>query len=260
MRIGRAVVRFAGLMRRAGRIGLLAVAGTAACGGIGGELLRQYEYEEDMYLSLDGGATIYVNGSIPALVALRGASFDPSPTARIDRAEIREYYSSPVTRVTRVSLTRRRNRRFAHVRLEVDDVRRLGEAEAFAWSRYRFEEDAGALVYAQVVGPPPEAKPTPALDAVRWTGEELVAFRVHIPSRVEYHNAGPGNLKRGNILVWEQRLADRLRGMPLALDARMQTESILYRTLWLFAASLAAAAALFGAVIVWVVRRGKRES
>ena len=261
MRIGAVVRRagLAGLLRRAGRIGLLAVAGTVACGGPGGgDLLRQYEYEEDVYLSLDGSATLFVNTSIPALVALRGAAFDPSPTARIDRAEIREYYTSPLTRVTRVSLTRRRNRRFAHVRLEVDDIRRLGEAEAFGWSRYRFDEDAGALAYSQIVGPPPEAHLPPSLDAVRWTGDEIVAFRLHIPSRVEYHNAGPGNLRRGNILVWEQRLADRRRGMPLTLEARMETESILYSTLWLFGAAFAAVAALFGVVIVWVVRRGRR--
>ncbi len=49
-----------------------------------------------------------------------------------------------------------------------------------------------------------------------------------------YHNAGPGNPQRGNILEWEQPLTDRLRGEPLTIDARMEPQSILYRTLLLF--------------------------
>jgi hypothetical protein len=81
-----------------------------------------------------------------------------------------------------------------------------------------------------------------------------VAFRLHAPSRIVYHNAGADNLRRGNILVWEQTLADRLRGAPIEIEARMEPESILYRTLWLFGASGAAVAIMF-AVIVWRLTR-----
>ena len=42
-------------------------------------LFRQYEYEEEIYLSLDGTATVYVNSSMAALNALRGTSFDAEP-------------------------------------------------------------------------------------------------------------------------------------------------------------------------------------
>ena len=77
--------------------GLLAV---AVAGGPLGRLFRQYEYEEEMYLSLDGTATVYVNGSVPALDALRGATFDPDPISRLDLASIREYFTTPVTQAT----------------------------------------------------------------------------------------------------------------------------------------------------------------
>ena len=40
---------------------------------------------------------------------------------------------------------------------------------------------------------------------------------------------------------WEQTLRERLSGTPLRMEARMQTESILYTTLWLFAGSFIAA-------------------
>ena len=91
----------------------------------------------------------------------------------------------------------------------------------------------------------------------RWTGEEIVAFRLHIPSRIVFHNAGPGNPQRGNILAWEQPLAERLRSTPLTLDARMEPQSILYSTLLLFAGTFVAVAMMF-AVVVWRILRAGR--
>lgn len=235
--------------------GLLAVAfGASAACGVG--LFRQYEYEEDVYLSLDGSATIYVNSSMPALVALRGADFDPSPSTPIDRQRVREYFSSPAATVTRVTTSRRSGRRFVHVRLDVPDIRRLSDAPPFAWSTYRFERDGDLYVYRQSVGRAAgRSVPDPG-----WTGREAVAFRLHLPSRITFHNAGVDNFKRGNILVWEQPLSERLRGAPLQLDARMETQSILYRTLFLFAATFVAVAATFVFAIWWVLRRGARPA
>jgi hypothetical protein len=48
-----------------------------------------------------------------------------------------------------------------------------------------------------------------------------------------------------------------VKGEPLTLDARMETQSILYRTLWLFGATFAAVAVSFALVIWWVLRRGR---
>ena len=41
-----------------------------------------------------------------------------------------------------------------------------------------------------------------------------------------------------------------------ALDARMDAQSILYTTLWLFGMTFVAVAVVFGGVIWWVMRRG----
>jgi hypothetical protein len=229
----------------------LIAAAAIACGG--GGLFRPYEYEEEMFLSLDGTATVYVNTSVAALDALRGAPFDSGPNVLFDRNAVRAYYSSPVTHVTRVTPSRRSNRRYVHVRLDVDDVTRLGEAAPFAWSRYRFTREGNLYVYRQTVGAPARKD----VGNVGWTGREIAAFRLHLPSKITYHNAGPDNPKRGNILVWEQTLSDRLNGQPLELEARMETQSILYRTLWLFGATFAAVAVSFALVIWWVLRRGR---
>jgi len=243
-------------LNRAAALALVALAATLALGCASGGLFRQYEYEEDIYLSLDGSATVYVNSSVPALDALRGASLDTSPTARLDRDGVRRFYTTPVTRVVQVSQSRRSGRRFLHVRLEVDDIRRLGATMPFQWSRYEFRRQDELYVYQQTLG----ASANKSVGDVGWKGDELVAFRLHLPSKIAYHNARPENFKRGNILVWEQALRDRLRGQPLVLDARMQTQSILYRTLLLFGATFIAVAVTFALVIVLVLRGGRRRA
>lgn len=237
--------------RPAGRIVvLLLVASVAGCRG--GTLLRQYEYEEESYLSLDGSATVYVNASVPALVSLRGADLDIDPRARLDRAKVRAFYTAPGARVSRVSTSRRDSRRFVHVRLEVDDIRTLSRATPFSWSRYQLDRRDGLYVFTQMVGSPTG----PAVRNVGWNSEEIVAFRVHLPSKIRYHDAPSKQVERGNILVWEQSLKDRQAGVQVRMEARMETESILYRTLWLFALSGVAVLVTFVAVIWWVVRKG----
>ncbi len=251
-------------MRRV-RALLLATSVVATACSSGG-LFRQYEYEEEIYLSLDGSATVYVNSSLAALNALHGASFDTRPTAPVDRAKVREFYTSPVARVAATPTTSRRSgRRFVHVRLDVPEVRRLGEAAPFSWSTYSLTMDGGLYVFRQTIGAAAGAlnHGTDAAKSSGWTGKERVAFRLHLPSEIVYHNAGPGNPKRGNIIVWEQSLADRLRGEPLvpgphpALDARMKTQSILCGTLKLFGITFLVVAALFVVVIWWILRQGK---
>jgi hypothetical protein len=242
------------------RVGVCAalVAAVMAAASCGGGIFGQYEYEEDLYLSLDGSATIYVNSSIAVLNALRGASMDADPAAPLDVDAVRGFFTSPVTRVTRVTRSTRRNRRYVHVRIAVDDVRRLNEAPPFAWSSYRLETGGKTheplIVFTQTVG----ASAGKPVEHAVLAGDELAAFRVHIPSEIVYHNAGADNLRRGNILVWEQPLAERLRGVPLSLEAHMEPRSILYRTLILFGTTIVAAAMTFAAVIWWLIRRKPR--
>ena len=233
---------------------------TAACGGstIFG---KAYEYEEDIYVSLDGSADVIVNTSIPALVALRGLALNVDPSARLDREQVRAAYTSPYAEVTRVSRPwTRQGRRFVQVRVRVPDVRKLSQAAPFAWSIYSLDEKDGVVVYKQTVGA--SALHPGTLQNVGWKGGELVAVRLHLPSKIVWHNARdletnePSEIARGNILAWEQPLADRLDGRPLAIEVRMDRQSILYRTLWLFAGAFAAAVALIGIIIWWAIRKG----
>jgi hypothetical protein len=255
------------MFRRAGApaVVLLAVALLFGCRN---PLARQYEYSEEMYLSVDGSASVIVESSIAALVALRNAPLDPSPDTPVDREAIRRIYQEAGCDVRDVGQPWRRNgRRYVQIRLETQDIRRLSSCRPLSWSTYAFgstpDEERGedVLVFQQTVGAADSGDPK----GVNWTGAELVAFRMHLPSRIHFHNVRllardePGAIERGNILTWEQRLIDRRAGHPVSIEVRMASQSILNRTLWIFAASFGAAVATLAAAIWFTARvRGRR--
>jgi hypothetical protein len=236
---------------------LLASVAMSACAE---SLLRQYEYEEQIYLTVRGGATVIVDASIPSLVALRGLKLDPSNTARLDQEDVRRAFEAQGCRVVRVGQPWRRDgRRFVQVRMETDDVRTLNQCGILGWSSYAFEQEEGGLHFEQKIGDAARGDP----GKVNWDGTELVAFKLHLPSRITFHNVRklkdntPGEPERGNILTWEQTLADRRAGKPLDLDVKMESDSILYRTIWLFGGSFGAAVGVLAAIVWLTVRKGK---
>lgn len=227
---------------------LASAATTAACGAI---FKKDYEYQEELYLGIDGSATVNVNASVAALVALRGVDLDPNSLSRPDPERVRALFASPGVRVKTPKFSSRYGRRFVHVSLDAD-VRQLRRLAPLAWSTYRFEPTGDAITFRQVVGKPSGK----AVAEMSWTGSELVAFRVHVPSRVLFEN-GSSDVQRGNIVAWEQPLADRLAGVPIEMRVDMEAESILYATLLLFGSTVVAVAITFTAVVWWVVRRGR---
>ena len=249
------------------RLAAVALAATcflASAGCARGLFGKQYEYEEDLTLSIDGSATLVVNASLPALAALRGLPVPTDPSVRIKSDEIRALFQTAVTDVTRVSRPwTRRGRRFVQVRIDVPDVRRLGEAAPFAWSKYEFGEKDGRHIYTQTVGA--AAMKPGSLGNYGWDGSEIVAFRLHVPSRILHHTArdlqtnAPSEASRGNILAWEQHLADRLDGQPLSILVEMESQSILHQTLWLFAAAFGAAVLVLVLLIWWTMSKGKDQ-
>lgn len=233
-----------------------------AMGACSGSMLRQYEYEEQIYLTVRGAATVIVDTSIPALVALRGLKLDPANSARIDQEDVRRAFETQGCHVVRVGQPWRRDgRRFVQIRIETDDVRTLNQCGVLGWSSYAFDQDEGGLHFEQKVGDAARGNP----GKVNWDGSELVAFKLHLPSKITWHNVrklkdnSAGEIERGNILTWEQTLADRRAGKPIDLDVKMESDSILYRTIWLFGGSFGAAVVVLAAIVWMTVRKGKRS-
>ena len=231
---------------------LLAIV-AASCRSV---LSRKYEYDEDVFLLLDGSATVYVNAAVPALVALRGLDLDTDPRARLDLSAVRAAYETPVSHVASASGSRRENRRYVHLRIDVPDIRRLSEAAPFAWSRYALEQTGDLLTFRQTV----HTSAGRNVSNAGWNGDELVAFRLHLPSRVMFHNSPSREIERGNIIVWGQKLTDRMASVPIDIEVRMEPDSILIRTLTLFGITIVLAGITFGLAIWWTVRRGRTRS
>jgi hypothetical protein len=250
------------MRRRAVLAGAAVLAAALLGSACSNPLGKQYEYEEQIYLTVDGAAVAIVDTSIPALVALRGVALDPSASARIDRDDVRRVFEAGGCKVMSVGQPWRRDgRRFVQVRIEAEDVRTLGQCRLLGWSTYTFERDEAGLHFEQKVGAPDAGSPGP----VNWDGSELVAFKLHLPSRIVYHNVrklsdnSTGDIERGNILSWEQTLADRRAGKSIDMDVRMERESILYRTIWLFSGAFAAALVVLATIIWLTVRRGRQQ-
>lgn len=247
----------------------VAIAATAACAS---PFAPQYEYEEQTYLRVDGRATVVIDSSLHALVVLRGFAIDPSPDGQIDRESVRRIFQSAGCRVDNVSrLWRRHGRRFVQVRVTTDDVQKLSACGPLAWSSYALDPiEPDGLRYRQTVAgqPQPSAGPSgsqgvAAAAGAGWDGSELIAFKLHLPSRIRWHNVKrldgtDGTHERGNILTWEQRLADRRAGRPIAMEVEMDSTSILNTTLWIFGGAFAAAVLLMVVVIWLVMRRGRK--
>lgn len=227
------------------------LAASTACQNV---IARKYEYEEDVYLRLDGSATLYVNAAVPALVALRDAPLPLDPTARLDRNDVRAFYEGAGVRVGSVSTSRREGRRYVHLRLEVDDIRRLSSARPFAWSAYGLQERDGVMVFTQQLG----AAAGKDAGNVGWQGDELVAVRLHLPSRVPFHNSPSKTIERGNIITWEQPLAARAKSEPLDIEVHLERDSILAQTLLLFGGMAVLAVTTLGLGVWWVWRKGRR--
>lgn len=240
---------------------VVAVLSAASCAN---PLARQYEYDEQTYLSTDGSATVVLSASVAALVAMRGLPLDPSPQARFGSDDVRRVFQDAGCEVERASRPwRRTGRRFVQVRLHVADVRKAASCGVLAWSAYGFEVSPEEIRYTQRVGAPAGAVPATPPPGVNWNGGELVAFKLHLPSRVTWHNVRrldngqEGELERGNILTWEQRLSDRLAGVPVAIEVRTESESILFRTVSLFAGAFIAAVIVLIVLIWFTIRRGR---
>ena len=243
------------------RLAAVLVAGAALSAACANPFAPQYEYEEQVYLSVDGRATVVIDSSLPALVALRGLAIDPSLDGPADRDGIRRVFEGAGCQVDEVSrFWTRSGRRFVQITVSAADVRTLPACGPLAWSTYALGPiEGGGLRYQQNVGAPAAADP----GAVNWTGGELIAFKMHLPSRIRWQNVKlldgtNGTVERGNILTWAQTLADRRAGTPIAMQVDMDETSILHTTLWLFAGAFGGAVLLL-VVSVWLVIRNGRK-
>ena len=166
----------------------------------------------------------------------------------------------------RISTWTRRGRRFVGIRLSVPDIRALPKAAPFAGQTYELRPEGELVTFRQTLTKPPP--PGRRAAAVAWRRDRRLppapAGAHPLPELALSSTAAQSRpASRGNIITWEQRLTQRLEGKPIAyaedrtpdvMEVRMDRESILYRTLWLFGIAFAAALLVL-AGLIWLTMR-----
>jgi len=211
----------------------------------------RYEYEQEFWLRVDGGGSVSVTGQPRLWAAFKGLPGGGPAEAEATLEAARTAFERSGLRIRRLRVTHRQGRAYVQVAADFDDVNRLGGSPAFPELRITFRESGGRLLLAGDWTPRPPVTPQGA------DSEELVAVRFHLPSKIYEHKNASAGVERGNILAWREPLAQALAGRGLDFGATLDARSILWSTVNLFAASIAAALLLLAAIAVWVVRAGR---
>jgi len=212
--------------------------------GLSTSACTSYEYEEDVFLEVDGSGRLRVSGSEAMLDALLDAEVTPPSLA--------SSFDGEGLAVDSVRETKRDGRSFFHVQGRFRDWNELCRHPAFRGRRCRLARAEDALELEVEIPPFPGAVP-PGVDP-----GALVGFRFHLPSTVRAHNA-PEGVQRGNILAWERSVAETFGDAPLLVQARFDRESVLRTTLRVLALALGTVVVAVAAAVALMVRRGRRQ-
>ena len=201
---------------------------TVACGGAT-SIFRQYEYEEEVYLSLDGTATVYVNSSLAALERAarhvvrrepdraRRCAGDPRVLRQPDDARDARQPVAPQRPPLRPRAARRRRRAPARRggAVRVVDVRASARRRLF--------------IYRQTVGGfGRQGRRGPAAGTAGRSSRSGCTCR----ARSATTTRGPRSAATSS--SGSSRSPTGCAASRCMLEARMDPQSILYRTLWLF--------------------------
>lgn len=225
-------------------LGLLLAAALRGC--------IDYEYDHEFWLRVDGSGSVRVTGRPGLWTAFKGLSLDEGDPEAM-KAAARALFERSGLEVRRVSVVRRRGRRYLYLAADFADVNRISYTPAFPDLRLGLRHQAGRL---QLDGS--WQRPLDPV-AAEVEPEGLVAVRFHLPSKVYAHRNAAAGLERGNILAWRQPAAAALDGGRLEFGADMDERSILFSTVMLFAAAVVLAVLLLAAGLWAVARRGRRD-
>ena len=212
-----------------------------------------YEFDHEFWLKVDGSGSVYVTGRPELWRAFKGL-----PTEGLDndalRAAARALFERSGLRVRRVTITRRKGNSYLFVSADFKDVNALRGTPAFPDLDIALRQTAEHL---RLEGrwSRPGATSGPPVDSAG-----LMAVRFHLPSKVYGHDNAHMGVERGNIVSWRQEMAQALAGQPLAFGATIDSRSILWSTVGLFAAAIVLGFGIIAVALALVFRRGRREA
>lgn len=203
-----------------------------------------YEYEEEVFLEVDGSGRFRISGSREALGVLH-------PLSDVSTDRIRDYFDEPQIELDSVRETERDGRTFIHVQGRFSDWNRFCEHPAFSGRRCALITTPDLLAIESTVPRPMESDlPTDA--------DAPIAFRFHFPSTVRFHNSRHG-IERGNIVRWQRSMGEHFGSDPLVIRARFEKRSVLETTVRVLLAATGLVVLAVSTIIVLMVRKGRRQ-
>jgi hypothetical protein len=134
------------------------------------------------------------------------------------------------------------------------DVNKIGGTPALPDLRISLTRSGDRLILSGHWARPAAASLPTAQDA-----DGLMAVRFHLPSKIYEHANAALGVERGNILTWRQDLTAGLADRSLDFGAVLDSHSILWSTVGLFAAAIVGALAILAVAIALAARRGRRR-
>ena len=211
-----------------------------------------YEYEHEFWLKVDGSGSVYVTGRPELWRAFKGLQAQGDDADALRQAA-RDLFERSGLRVRKVTITHRGGRAYLFLSANFADINALAGTPAFPDLQIALRPRDGHLRLEGRWSRPP-ARQGPPVD-----GFGVMAVRFHLPSKVYGHDNAAGGVERGNIVGWKQEVARALAGDALAYGADIDSRSILWSTVGLFAAAIVTGLGIIAVALFVVFRRGRQE-
>jgi hypothetical protein len=213
-----------------------------------------YEYEHEFRLRVDGSGSVSVTGRPALWAAFKNMAHVDADDASLIQAT-RLLFEASGLQVRRVTLTRRKGQPYLFASADFRDVNRLSGTPAFPDLRINFNKEGDRL---RLIGY--WVRPLESPDSGQRDSDGLMAVRFHLPSKVYEHRNAVAGVERGNILSWRLTTAQALDRRPLEFGALMDSRSILWSTVGLFAGAITLALAMLAGALWLVMRKGRRAA
>ena len=203
-----------------------------------------YEYEEEVFLGVDGSGSLRVSGSAEILAALHA---DPATAA-----SMRARFLGPGLEVDSVRETERDGRRFVHVQGRFDAWNELCAHPVFANRECALETADDELTLRLTLPAPQRAVPEGV------PSDAVLALRFHFPSSVRYHNSR-GGIERGNIIEWERSPSQLFEASDLRIEATFERRTVLATTVVVLGTAIAIVVGAVALALWLMARKGRRQ-
>ena len=204
-----------------------------------------YEYEEEVFLEVDGSGRLRVSGSSEAIGTVL-------PLTRVNVETVRDHFDEPQVELDSVRETKRDGRSFIHVQARFSDWNRLCKHPAFSERHCRLVIGPDVLEIESTIPGPRSPGHAPA------DPEAPIVFRFHFPSTVAFHNS-QNKIERGNIVRWQRSIGEHIAREPLVIQARFEKRSVLEASAVILIAALCLVALAVTGATVLMIRKGKQQ-